>query len=309
MRTFAGIHFVFSILLCAAAAQDESPSIIVNPSTNVKMRQAAVAKLLENSRYKRTTWKGAEENAKEPFYGGQSLSKFLRNKSSTGTNDLTLDELFTLKQVITGEEPEIVTYQVPISYDVLVTMCPPDATNVFQMGDLRLLMDSDPDEAYLNQAELDGCERATNGDCLLVWNTAFERPGQHAMQACFSTELALHHTLEVKGPVKPYFSSNLFRFFPSSSLFDDDGAFIDAQAIESNAVFSIEIKSRSGAQVKTLNGRTTNGVIHADWDLLDKRGRKFTGNHFDSYFHVKLPDSGRSQVMKQPQNKIGTSGD
>jgi hypothetical protein len=28
-----------------------------------------------------------------------------------------------------------------------------------------------------------------------------------------------------------------------------------------------------------------------------------------SFFHVTLPSSGRSETLRQPQNKLGTSGD
>jgi hypothetical protein len=130
------------------------------------------------------------------------------------------------------------------------------------------------------------------------------------MQALLQIELGWDKTLEIRGPVKPFFSSNLCQFNPASSLWDDTGAYVDAYNVaESNAIFSIEIKTRSGMHVKTLNGRTTNGVIHVDWDLLDDHGRKYTNNSFVSYFHITLSDSGRSQILKQPQNKLGTSGD
>jgi hypothetical protein len=264
MRKLSGIHLALLVIVGLAAGQDQPPDIIVNPGTNATNQQRIVTKLLKDTRYSKTIWKGSENDLKAPSFRGQPLTKLLRNKTSSDTNELTLDEMFTLKQVITGEEPEIVTYQVPISYDVLASMTGTAVTNAFDFGYLKLLMDSDPDDDLLNDPELTGLERATNGDCLLVWNTAFERPGQHAMQVLFMAEPALHQELLVRGPVNPFFSSNLCRFFPGSSLFDDSGAFIDAQAIESNAVFSIEIKSKSGAHVKTLIGRTTNGVIHVD---------------------------------------------
>jgi hypothetical protein len=108
----------------------------------------------------------------------------------------------------------------------------------------------------------------------------------------------------------PFFSSNLCQFIPASTLWDDTGAYIDAcRLAESNAVYSIEIKTKSGALLKTFDGRATNGIIHADWDLLDDRGQKYTNHSFVSFFHITLPGSGRSQTLRQPQNKLGTSGD
>ena len=74
--------------------------------------QATVKKLLTNPKYQRTTWAGDNSGAPEPVYGGQPLSKFLRH----GTNEISMDAMLTLKQVVTGDEPEVVTYQLPINY-------------------------------------------------------------------------------------------------------------------------------------------------------------------------------------------------
>jgi hypothetical protein len=130
------------------------------------------------------------------------------------------------------------------------------------------------------------------------------------MQALFLAQVGVDKELRVKGPVKPFFSSNLCQFIPVSTLWNDTGAYIDAcRLAESNAVYSIEIKTKSGAHLKTFNGRTTNGIIHVDWDLLDDRGEKYTNHSFVSYFHITLPGSGRSETLTQWQNKLGTSGD
>ena len=267
-------------------------------------RQATVKKLLTNPKYQRTTWAGDNSGAPEPVYGGQPLSKFLRH----GTNEISLDAMLTLKQVVTGDEPEVVTYQLPINYDALESIRSP--TNAFPNGHLMLLMDCDPDDSFRNDPELNEISRATNGECILAWNTAFERPGQHAMQAFLEISLGWDKGFAIKGPVKPFFSSNLCQFIPGSTLWDDTGAYIDAcRLAESNAVYSIEIKTKSGAHVKTFNGRATNSIIHVDWDLLDDRGQKYTNHSFVSFFHITLPGSGRSQTLRQPQNKLGTSGD
>jgi len=267
-------------------------------------RQVTLKKLLTDPKFQRATGAGDGPGAAEPVYRGQPLSKFLR----LGTNEISLEAMLTLKQVVTCEEPEVVTYQLPVSYDALESIRSP--TNAFPSGRLMLLMDCNPDDSFRNDPELNDISRGTNGECLLGWNTAFERPGQHAMQAFLEIQLGWDKGFAIKGPVKPFFSSNLCQFVPASTLWDDTGAYIDAcRLVESNAVYSIEIKTRSGAHVKTFNGRTTNGIIHVDWDLLDDRGQKYTNHSFTSFFHITLPGSGRSQTLKQPQNKLGTSGD
>jgi hypothetical protein len=131
-----------------------------------------IQRFLSDPRFEKTTWTGAPEGLKEPNYRGQPLSKYLRNNESPGTNQLTLDQMLTLKEVMTGGEPQVVTFQLPISYDVV-----------------------------------------TNG----------------------LPELGLS----------------------------------------------------------------------MDWNLLDEHGRKYTNNIFISVFHIKLPDSGRSQALKQGQCRIG----
>jgi hypothetical protein len=88
-----------------------------------------------------------------------------RIKKALGLNPLDSDNPLTLKQVITGEEPAIATFEVPVSYDALAIV-----------GTLRLLVDGGQSASYQE------CDRATNGNCLLEWNTTFDSPGQHLSQ-------------------------------------------------------------------------------------------------------------------------------
>jgi hypothetical protein len=255
-----------------------------------------VEHLLTDPSSKTTTWVVVEGEATNLACNGQPLNKLLLNKKSSGTNEVSLDALFTLRQVITGEEPEVITYEVPISYDVLTNMKPTD---------LDLSLDESPGFDNLFEPTLRACERATNGDCLLIWNTSYEHPGQHALQALLELfDFGGHRQFYVKGPAIPYFSSNLCWFFLGGSMFSDTGAFLGAGLPEPNGVFSIEIKTLSGEHVKTLSGSTTNGMIKVDWDLIDEKGHKYTGDSFESFFTIKLPDSGRSQTLKKQQAKL-----
>ena len=134
----------------------------------------------------------------EPEYDGRPLRELLRGKKASGAIRPTLDELLTLKQIITGKEPDIATFEAPMSYDAL--------TNI---GSLRLLVDADPEEDFSGRgAQAQTCVRSTNGNCRLVWNTTYDPPGQHALQAlllCTERE----RSFELKGPVVPFFSSNV----------------------------------------------------------------------------------------------------
>jgi hypothetical protein len=137
---------------------------------------------------------------------------------------------------------------------------------------------------------------------LLVWNTTYDPPGRHAVQA----ELLLRHRGEesgegrIQGPAAPFFSSNLCQFSHRYDFYDARGATLYARLPESNGVYSIELKDPAGEHIKTFTGTTSNGVIQVHWDLVDDRGRAYPSQSFESVFSVTLPDSGRSQTMKGP---------
>jgi hypothetical protein len=221
-------------------------------------------------------------NTTDPDNEGRHLSQVIQNSQTAGTKKLSLDELLTLRQVGSGDE---VTYEVPVSYDA-----------VKKIGELRLRVDDGMGQ------ELEGCERATNGDCLLVWNTTYEPPGQHVVQAEFLGG-GFHEDgqeLDIRGPVTPFFSTNLLQFFEESSVFTDKGATLYAKIPELRGTYSIELQTLDKKHLITFNGTTTNGIIDVDWNLMDDRGNKFTNESFNSVFNVTLPDSGRSQTVGGP---------
>jgi len=227
--------------------------------------------------------------AKEPTFGGRPLSKVFRNTNAPASARLTLDELLTLKQIKAGEDSDIVTFEVPVNYDVV--------TNI---GGLRLLVDAEPgDPASSDEGQMQECTRATNGNCLLVWNTIYDAPGQHALQA------QLHYTdrkkgweeTYVEGPVRPYFSSNLFQL-DSFNAFSERSAYLRAKLAEPNGTYAIELKSPSGEHIRTFRGSTTNGTIEVDWNLIDERGQRYTNDSFETSFSTTLLDSGRSITNK-----------
>ena len=242
-------------------------------------RQAAVAKLLLMP---------VPIRAREPTYRNRLLSNVLRDPKVGGTNQPTLDQLLTARRVVTGDEPDKATFEVAIPYDL--------ATN---MGELSLLVDGDSnDHDDWNCGDLQSCERATNGSCLLVWNTMYDPPGQHAVQALLTYSERIDHSVEVKGPVTPYLSTDLFQFSPIYDSFTSEKATLFAKLSELNGEYRIELKSPAGAIIKALTGKTTNGVVKVDWDLTDEQGRRYANDSLDSVFSVTLPDSGRSQTEK-----------
>jgi hypothetical protein len=256
-------------------------------------RKATVAALM--AQIENPAGQTAKSSAKDPAYKGRPLSQVIGNKAVLGNTNHSLDELLTVKQIITGQEPDVATFELPVSYDII--------TNI---GGLHLLVDAplkESDDDYAEAGEPQDCTRATNGNYLLVWNTTYDSPGQHVVRArLFCAERPGWHTFEVEvdGPLVPFYSSNLCQFDHRYDTFSPKGATLYARLPESNGIYTIELKSPAGELLKTLKGTTSNGVIQVEWNLMDNHGRRYTGDSFNSEFNVTLPDSGRSQHVKGP---------
>ena len=171
----------------------------------------------------------------------------------------------TATQIITGEEPDLATFEVPVNYSTV--------TNI---GQLQLLIDG-------NTAQFQECDRATDGNCLLKWNTTFDSPGQHYLQV----QLALNGQLQkgstpdasvftAYGKVTPFYSSNVMQFDPFYSEFSDSGETLQAQLPEPDASYTIELKTLSGNHIKTIANSTSSGQINEFWDLTDDGGNTVT---------------------------------
>jgi hypothetical protein len=169
---------------------------------------------------------------------------------------------------------------------------------------MHLVVDGGLDASSVGEeGERQTCQRSTNGDCLLGWDTTYDAPGTHAIQAEFigttdETKEDEENTLRFRGPAAPYFSTNLCQFSSAYSHFDRSGAFLYAKLAESKGNYTIEITSPTGEHVRTFKGGTTNGVVKVRWDLNDEHGHRYTNDFFESVWDISLPDSGRSQKMK-----------
>jgi hypothetical protein len=204
-----------------------------------------------------------------------------RIKKALGLNPLDANNPLTLKQVITGEEPDIATFEVPVSYDVL--------TNV---GALHLLVDGGQGASFQE------CDNSTNGNCILKWNTTFDSPWQHYLQA----ELILNGTrrkgstpdptiLTGVGTLASFYSTNVCQFDPFYSRFDDSGVILYATTPACpDADYTIELKTLSGQHIKTITNSTSSGVISENWDLTDDNRNTVTNDEVDAVFNVTLLD-------------------
>ena len=206
-----------------------------------------------------------------------------RIKKALGMNPLDGSNPLMATQVITGEEPEIATFEVPISYNAL--------TNI---GTLRLLVDGGLSASYQE------CDRAADGNCLLEWNSSFDSPGQHYLQA----QIVLTGNqvggsapdptiLKGTGMLGLFNSTNICQFDPFYSEFTDSGATLYARTPACpNADYTIELQTTSGAHIKTITGSTSSGEISENWDLTDDNGNTVTNETVNAVFNVTLLDPG-----------------
>jgi hypothetical protein len=246
-------------------------------------RQTGVGKLFQNA---------ALSTTPDKIVQGRPLSQLLRNLSTTGTNTISIAEMLTLKQVITGDEPETVTFELPVAYD-----------SVTNLGNFGLMLDPNyqTDDEEGNGPQVDEMNRATNGDCLLVWHTIYESFGKHALQATLYLNESGKDEPDVAGPFLQWDVTNLCQFSVSSATYDvDRGALFRGRLPESNGIYTIECVTTNGEHLKTLTGTTTNGQFKVVWDLVDDHGHRLGGETFNSIVHITLPDSGRIQTLRGP---------
>jgi hypothetical protein len=218
----------------------------------------------------------------EPTVRGRPLSELLRNPATAGESKPNLREMLTLRAVGGQEDPGIAAFELPISYAALTNL-----------SLLRLLVDTEPGrEARGARGEFQECARATNGNCLLLWNTLYDPPGQHALLAHLQYDRrGRDDSADLTGPVLPFVSSNVFYFDdPMAAEFGPKGAFLSARLAGTNATYSIELKSPTGEHITTLRGTSTNGLIRAHWDLVDDQGRKYTNESIETTWQVTLTE-------------------
>jgi hypothetical protein len=246
-------------------------------------RQSTIAELA------RIYANGENPNTPDPEIEGRLLSQVLRNKA-IAQPPLRLDQMLTLHQVATGKDPDVVTFELPMSYDAV--------TNI---GRVRLLCDADPAEKYSNrEAEAQHCERATNGNCRLIWNTTYDPPGKHFLQAELSIDNRRRRSrrrnydseeIVLKGPLFCFVSTNAVQFFPMADVYTQKGAFFHVKLAKPVGSYSLELTTPSGEHIHTITGSTTSGIVEVDWDLIYDGGKKYTNDSFNSTWTIKFPDA------------------
>lgn len=188
----------------------------------------------------------------------------------------------TLKLLTTRAKYGDWLFEVPISYDAIYKGSP---TN--HGATLHLLVDGkDATEA----------QRATNGNCLLVWPAIYDAPGTHKLQTSFL--IGLHDRvgvgglvpLELLGPVYSVHLTNAFQLDPFWNQYSASrGAFLHADVASTNAQYEVTLYDSSGNLLKAFQGNLSNTVLDQHWDLLDAQGNQFSGGWFNAVYRITLP--------------------
>jgi hypothetical protein len=226
-----------------------------------------------------------------------------RVKGALGMNPLDSNNPLAVTQIITGEEPRIATFQVPINYSLLANI-----------GRLNILVNG-------TAVQFQECVPATNGNCLLRWNTTFDSPGQHYIQSLLHLNGQLKQgatpdptILTAAGSLHGFYSTNICQFDPFYSTFSSNGAILHAITPACpDADYTIELKTLTGQHIKTITNSTSTGVISEAWDLTDDNGNVVTNTRVKATFNITLldPDEGSLDLLLENAllAKVGDADD
>jgi hypothetical protein len=200
-----------------------------------------------------------------------------RAKRILGINPLSQDNPLKLTPVITGQEPYILTYSMPLSIDVDSNQCV-----------LTLLDNGYPAGGY-------DFIQQTNGAYLVEWNTTFANNGLHILQV----ELGMPGSrlpLNDNGtePVQPVLSvagtiwiedvNNLIQIDPDDTTFGSHVLYSGNLAVQS-ADYEIDIYDTNNVLLTTITNHTDSGLIDEVWDLkVNSKVRN--DNEFDAQFYI-----------------------
>jgi hypothetical protein len=193
----------------------------------------------------------------------------------------------TLTQVITGQEPTNVTFRIPIPYELV------DTASSNRAATLTVLLDGSPVSV--------ACQPDDSGLCLVTWDTMFNSPGFHTLQARFDLSIILNDApapdptvITAIGPLIAFTSQNALQFDPFYSQYSgSDGAILYATTPTcQDATYTIELQTTNGDHIKTISGTTTTGEISEPWDLTDDNGNAVTNDSLNAIFNVTLLDPG-----------------
>ncbi len=211
-----------------------------------------------------------------------------------GTNPLIQDNPLKLAPVITGQEPYILTYSIPLSVDVSSNQC-----------ELTLLDNGQPASGY------DFIQ--SNGTCLVEWNTTFAANGSHILQvelympgfALPKDTVGVQPVLSVNGAARLESVSNPIQLDPDDVPFGSQTVFSGTLAVQA-ADYEIDIYNTNGVLLKAITGHTDYGTINEVWDLISD-GVTCNDDEFDAEIYITPSDTSNNAQEHVRSNSANNS--
>jgi hypothetical protein len=194
-------------------------------------------------------------DSKRPKADHRTLAE--KVKSCLGMELTNLQDSLALKPIITGEEPIILTYLLPLGLEAASSSYFPDGLARFRL--LQFLDNG-------NQVENCAVSRETNGTYLVKWNALFASYGLHYLQIklIFPTR-GSYDCAEVSGSKLEETVTNLLQWGYDGTGFGRWSIF-EAKIQIPSADYSIFIYDTNTNLVKRIDGHTEAGSIFERWD-------------------------------------------
>ena len=185
------------------------------------------------------------------------------------TNPLIQDNPLKLTPVITGQEPYILTYSMPLNVDVSSNHCQ------------LVVLDNG-----VNAGGYDFSPQI-NGTYLVEWNTTFAANGFHTLQVELSmpgyrlprNASGTQAVLAVFGLIRLENVQNIVQLDPDETSFGSQAAFSGALAVQS-ADYQIQIFDTNSVLLTTITNHTDTGQMSETWDLTDSNGTTRSDEEF-----------------------------
>jgi hypothetical protein len=205
-------------------------------------------------------------------------------------NPITLTNPLTLTQIVTGNEPNVVVFELPLNYNLV--------TNI---GNLQLWVDG-----VIPPGQI--CEPAADGNSLLIWNAAYtgwnqagSLPDWHFLQARFDLtsipQNALNplFTFAAQGPALSINLPNSIQFNEAYSSYNTSSAVLYANLQYTNATYTITLIDRASSNtIDAISGTTDTGSIQESWGVTNSDGSPYSGAGVNAMFNVTFPGPGSS---------------
>ena len=214
---------------------------------------------------------------KERTNQGHNMSQWLK---ILGTNTNSTDDPLKIVKITSDDKFGNVEFEVPMAYDLLKRY--------------DFLRNNGRFHLNINGRALStGCERVTNGNCILKCGANDFAPGTNRVQLEFfiSNPSNKDRSLYATGPVTEFVSSNVCSV--NEQVFRDSKGIVVlwADLSISNAGYNIELLDTNGDHIKTISGTTSNGVINEQWNLIGDSGKSYSFDSFEAIYHIALTNS------------------